>query len=175
VFRDSPHSIHNYPIVVHPLFNAIEDGVAFSASQRVSISNGSTVGFYFENPSGSGKKVYIVAIIARGKAEGDIDIYEGATVTTPGTAITPRNLNLGSTNTSVCNIEYGGAYDISGANLVKPDVLPGGSGVRAVGDLAEVGDTIIMPPGTSLLVNVTNTSQSASDYAVSFKWIEVTE
>ena len=151
----------------------IERGQAFSASGRASIDAAESLGFYFENPSGSGKNVFMIIITVRGTAKGDLDIYDKVSVTTPGTQINPRNLNLGSTNTSVCYIEYGGTYNISSAIPVKVDVLPGGSKIRAVGDAAEVGESIMLPPGTSVLVVITNTSTDTARYAVSFLWIEV--
>ena len=93
-------------------------------------------------------------------------------MTSSGTELTPINLNQESTNASEANVEYGGTYDISGAQLVHSTVAPGGTKKEAVGGLAEVGETVVMPQGYSLLVRLTNKSASATDMSIRVIWWE---
>jgi len=59
----------------------------------------------------SGKTAAILSIAVTGFVQCYVDIYENITVTSYGTPITIRNLNLNSTNTNICKIYYGGTYD----------------------------------------------------------------
>jgi len=149
----------------------IEEGKAFAVSHRFEgLATNASAELYFENPSGSGRTVYIVIVEVVGMAQGWVDIYRGNTVSTPGTPLTPMNLNLGSTNASVVNVEYGGVY-VAGT-LALNTVLPGGNLVRAVGSAVEVGETVKIPEGNNILVRATNTSASAQDLSIRVLWWE---
>jgi len=149
----------------------IEEGYAFSASRRFEgVGSGVAVDVFFENPSGSGKKANIVIIEVVSMAQAHVDIYRGNGVASPGTAITPVNLNLGSTNTSVVNVRYGGTYMLG--DLALSTVCPGGSRLRAVGGAVEVGETVLVPEDRNLLVRVTNASASDTDLSVRIIWWE---
>jgi len=163
-------------IVNERFFKKIYDGYGFSISHRFEdIAADATVEVYLENPSGSGRTVFIMAIECSSFAQGWIDVYRGASVTSAGTGLTAVNLNLGSTNASVVDAEYGGTYDVSGAELVHNTVLPGGARVRAVGELAEVGESVVTPEDYSLLVRITNKGATASDMSIRIMWWEEVE
>jgi len=151
----------------------IEQGKAFSSSKRVFIASDASEYFYFENPQDNYKTAYIATIVVGGKAEADIDIYENITVINKGTPMRIRNLNLGSRNVATCKTYYGGSFSgLTEDNSVHQTVLPGGSKIRAIGHLAEVGEAVIIPPGKSILVVLTNTSADMSKYSVRFLWYE---
>ena len=87
------------------LLKKIHEGYAFSASVRFeSISDSGML--YFENPSGSGRTVYIAVIEVVSLAQAWVDIYRGNTVSASGTSVQPVNLNFGSPVTSPVIIEY---------------------------------------------------------------------
>jgi len=159
---------------VRELRDKVKAGVAFSSSARAKgVASDGSVGFLLQNPSGSGKTVDIVVVEIVGKAEADIDIYKDPTITASGTSMVITNLNFAyPDNATVCSAEYGGTYDTSGAVKKLETVLPGGSGVRAIGSISEVGEIVEIPEGHSILVVVTNTSQSSSDYSCRFVWYE---
>ena len=151
----------------------IEQGKAFSSSKRVSIESDSSEYFYFENPQGNDKTAYIATVVIGGKAEGDIDIYENVTVTDKGTPMKIRNLNLGSSNVATCKTYYGGSFsNLTEDNLAHQTVLPGGSKIRALGYLSEVGEAVVIPPGESMLIVLTNTSTDTSKYSIEIMWYE---
>lgn len=158
-------------IVNQRFFKKIFEGYGYSISHRFeNISSGSSVDVYFENPSASGKNIFIIVIEVVTFAQAWIDIYRNNSVTASGTSITPLNLNMGSSNTSVSYIEYGGTY--STGELAHSSVCPGGSRIRAVGGATEVGETIIINPGGNILVRVTNKSDSSQDMSIRIIWWE---
>jgi len=149
------------------------EGYAFSASKRFEgVSAGSSFDCLFNNPTGSRRTAEIISVIVGGLAQGHIDIYDGVSITSYGSEMIIRNLKLGCGITSACKAYYGGSYDISGASKVHETVLPGGSKVRAVGELSEIGESVIIRSGYNLMVRVTNKSGSSSDFSVRFIWYE---
>jgi len=153
------------------LFYKIYEGYGFEASHRFeSVGAGSSVDVYFENPSGSGMEVFIISIEVTSFAQAWIDLYRSNTVTVSGTAITPVNLNFMKAIGSVANLEYGGTYTLG--TLMLNTVCPGGSKKQAVGALAEVGETVVIPEGFNFLVRVTNKSASDTDLSVRIVWWE---
>jgi len=159
-------------VMVNPrFFKEIFNGNAYSVSHRFpGVASGASVDLYFENPSGSGVTVYIIVIEVISFAQAWIDIYHGNTVSSSGTQLTPVNLNLGSNNTSRVRVEYDGTY--SPGTLAVNTVCPGGSLIRAVGGVVEVGETIIIPENNNILVRVTNQSGSAADLSIRIIWWE---
>jgi len=159
-------------LAVSPRFQKkIEEGKGFVVSRRFEgVASDAYVDIYFENPSGSGKKIHIEVVEVVSMAQAWVDIYRGNTVTASGTSIVPVNLNMESNNSSIANAEYGGSY--STGELISNTVCPGGSRIRAVGGAAEVGEMMIIPPGLNILVRVTNKSASATDLSVRILWWE---
>ena len=159
-----------------PVFNPrfalkIEQGKGFSVSKRFTgiVADG-TVDIYFENPSNSDKTVRMVVIFVKTFAKAWVDIYRANSVTSAGTQMSPVNLNFGSSNSSVVVIYQGGTYNL-GPN-VHETVIPGGSHPRAIGDAAEVGETVVIPPGHNFVIRTTNKDSQAQDISVRFLWWE---
>lgn len=152
-------------------FKKIYEGKGFSISKRFeSVASDGSVDVLFSNPSNSGVSAYIVFLGIVSMAQAWIDIYRGNSVSASGTAITPVDLNFGSSNTSAINVEYNGTYTTG--TLVHNTVVPGGTSIRAVGAASEVGESVIIPENRNFLVRVTNKSASATDLSVRIIWWE---
>jgi|Deesub1362A_J573_1020465.scaffolds.fasta_scaffold00327_8 hypothetical protein len=156
------------------LLKKIRDGYAFSVSKRYeAVAADDSVYMYFKNPSTNTRTIYMVAVECSSNAQGWVDVYRNVSVTTPGTAITPINLNLGSSITSSVEVRYGGVYDTTGATKVHETVAPGGTGVHATGWVAEVGEAVLIPPDDyDLLFVYTNKSGAAEDMSIRMIWWE---
>jgi hypothetical protein len=151
-------------------FYKIYQGYGFSVSHRFeNVASGAEVNLYFENPAGSGMEVFIIVIDVISFAQTWIDVYRGVTAS-GGTAITPVNLNFEKAIASVATVKYG--VTSSGGTLVHSTVCPGGSRVQATGGAAEVGETVVVPPGYNLLIKVTNKSASSADLSIRIVWWE---
>ena len=149
----------------------IEQGRAFSASKRFdSVADGSIIQVVFSNPTGSGKVVYIVAIEIIATGQGAIDIYRDVSIDAHGTDIPIMNLDLGSDNLPVCEIEYGGTY--SDGTLAHQTVVHGGTKINAVGSLSEVGEKVKIPEGHNIMVQFENRAGVDVDVSIRFLWWE---
>jgi hypothetical protein len=149
----------------------IYDGYGFSVSHRFeSIVTDSIAEVYFENPAGSSRDIYIVIVEVISTGQGWCDVFRDNTVTAAGTAMTPINLNLGSSVTSIVSTEYGGTY--TAGTQVHNTVVPGGSAIRAIGGATEIGESVIIPENNNILVRVTNKSTSAEDISIRIIWWE---
>jgi len=159
-------------VVSNPRFQyKIKKGYGFAVGHRfINVASGASVDVYFENPSDSGREVFVIKITVTALAQCDIDIYENNTIAANGTPLTPRNLNRGSNVTSVVNVEYGGTYGLG--DWIFDDVCPGGSKKEAIGGAAEVGETAIIPPNSNFVVRVTNQSASDTRIAIRILWWE---
>jgi len=158
--------------IVNPrFFYKIYEGYGFSISHRFeSVANDASVDVYFECPDGCGREVFVVAVEVIAFGQCHVDVYRGNQVSASGTAITPVNLNFGSTIASVASVEYGGTYTTG--TLVHNTVVPGGAKVRAIGGVSEVGETVVVPCGYNFLVRVTNKSGAATDLSIRIIWWE---
>ena len=149
----------------------IEQGIAFSASKRFdSVADGSIIQVVFSNPTGSGKVVYIVAIEIIATGQGAIDIYRDVSIDAHGTEIPIMNLDLGSGNLAVCEVEYGGTY--SEGVLAHQTVVHGGTKINAVGSLSEVGEKVKIPEGHNIMVQFENRAGVDVDVSIRFLWWE---
>ena len=159
-------------ILTNPrFFKKIYDGYGFSVSHRFDdVASDGVVQVWFENPNNSKREIYIIVveIVSTGRARADV--YRNNTKTSSGTELTPVNLNLGSSISSVINVEYNGAYTLG--NLVHNTVIPGGSHIRAIGSVVEVGESVIIPEGYNLIIQVINKSTSAEDISIRILWFE---
>ena len=152
-------------------FYKVYEGKGFTVSHRFTgVASGASVDFYFENPSGSGVDVFMIAVEVTALASCHIDIYRNNSISSAGTMVTPVNLNFSSTNTSVVQAEYGGTYTLG--NLVKQTICPGGSKKEAIGGLASIGENVVIPPGNNFVIRTTNVSAASTDIAVEILWWE---
>jgi len=158
--------------LIYPrFFLKILEGQAFSVSHRFeAVGSDSSVSMYFENPSTSSRNVYVVAIEVVSTGQFWVDIYRENTISASGTQITPINLNFSSGNTSVVYVEYGGTYTLG--TSVHKTVAPGGSGIRALGGIVEVGESVVIPPNNNFVVVATNKSASSEDMSIRIIWWE---
>ena len=168
ILRFSDNSVAVHPRAAYK----IEEGKGFSASRRFEgVAADAYVDFLFSNPPGSGKTAHIIVVDVVSLAQAHVDIYRDVSVTAPGTAVTPVNLNLGSAGESSMDVEYGGTYSLPPEPSLNT-VCPGGSHIRAVGGATEVGEKAVVPEGHNILVRVTNASASATDISVKVTWWE---
>jgi len=159
--------------LIQPLFlNYIDMSIGYSASYRTDLSSGSSLDVLFNNPEGSGVEAYIITVECGGFVQGLIDIFEDVTIVSNGTPVYIRSLNFAADNSPNCVVEANGTYDTSGARKVHETVLPGGVKIMAVGSIAEVGESVIIPEGRNLLIRITNNSNSSSTYSIRFLWWE---
>lgn len=157
--------------VVPRLFYKIWVGRAFSTSYIFEgVAADATATALFENPNDSGKDATIIAIEAVSFGQAHIRVYRNVTVTNAGTAMPTINLNMSSSNSAICNVYHTPTW--SDGDLAHQTVLPGGARPRAVGDLAEIGESIVIPPGFDLIVQVTNKSSAETDISMRFVWWE---
>lgn len=159
-------------VIINPrFFYKIHEGYGFSISRRFEgVADGSSVDIYFENPAGSGREVFLVALEVIAFGQCHVDVYRGNTVTAAGTTVTPVNLNFEKTVASVVNVEHGGTY-VTGTLTIQI-VCPGGAKVRAVGGTTEVGETVVIPENLNFLIRATNQSGVATDLSVRIIWWE---
>jgi len=130
----------------------IEEGKAFSASNRLTIPAGESKDILIENKSGKNIKIVVVEITTLSNI--NIDIYDNVTVSSHGNKWDIRNLNLASTYIPNVTIEDSGSY--SGGELVGKKLGYGGSPSRAIGSASEVGETVIIPNGNNIMIRITN-------------------
>ena len=149
----------------------IYEGKAFIAGKRFeAVADGSSIQILFNNPSNSNvkAKIILIEIVTGGKFY--VDVARDVTISASGTAIPVMNLNFGSTNTPSCNVEYGGTY--TGGTTTLTSMVPGGTLVRAVGDIASFGESMLIPEGHNKLFTVTNQSGATEDFSIKFLWWE---
>ena len=171
ITRDLLQFLDGTQIVNPRFFYKSFEGYGFSLSHRFeSVTDGSSVYLYFENPAGSGRTVFIIAIDVVSLGQAHVDVYRNNAITSSGTKLNPVNLNFGSNIKSVVHAEHGGSYSLG--DLVKPTVCPGGTKKRVVGGAVEVGETVIIPPDKNFLIKLTNKSGATIDMAIEALWWE---
>ena len=149
----------------------IYEGYGFSVAHRwEGVSSSGSFEVFFENPNDSGMTVFVLLLEAISTGQAWIDVYRNNAVTASGTAMGISNVNFGSANESVVNLEYDGTYTIG--DLVHSTVVPGGSLVRAVGGSTEFGESVVIPEGGNFIVKVTNKSASSEDMSLRLLWWE---
>ena len=152
----------------------IDEGKAFSASHRfVNVAADEVIETFFENPSTSNKKANIITVEIVVQGTSFIDIYRDNVKVSSGTSIPIMNLDLSSPNTSEVIVEYGGTY--TPGTLAHQTVAPGGSKIRAIGSVSEVGERVKIPPGYNILVRVTNKAGTSITISTRFLWWEELE
>ena len=152
-------------------FIKILEEKGFICSHRFEgVASDASVDMYVENPSGSGVYMYIIAVEIASYGQGWIDFYRNNSISTSGTRANIFPLFLGSAKTSKIYIEYGGTYTLG--DLAMYTITPGGRRSRAIGSLAEVGETLIIPPGQNMVIRFTNKSDTTVDVSIKIIWWE---
>jgi len=159
-------------VQVPRFFYYIYEGYGYLASKRFEgVANDASFDVYAENPSGGGRRVYIVVAEVIGLGNAYIDIYSGVTVTTPGTSLTILKMRLGGED-PVGIFKYGGSYDITGTSKIHETILPGGTIGRAIGAAVGFGEAVQMAEADNFLIRVTNKSGGTTDFSFRAVWWE---
>ena len=140
----------------------IEEGKAFSASNRLTIAAGESKDILIENRSGKNIKIVVVEITTLSNI--NIDIYDNVHVDSHGNTWTIRNLNLASSYIPNVIIEDSGSY--SGGELVGNKLGYGGAPAKAIGSASEVGETVVIPDGNNIMIRITNTESQSTTVSV---------
>lgn len=99
-----------------------------------------------------------------------VRIFTGSSVTSTGTELTPKNLNLGSSKTSNTSVYHGGTYDESGAGE-PAEVAPLGSGGGKNLPGSDDGDIKILKADDVFHVQIESLDNSL-DVGVNLIWWE---
>jgi len=141
------------------------EGCSFVISYRFeSVASGGNATILIVNPSGSGVRITIEAIVITGTGQGKIDIMTDVTFDGYAGTLTPRNRNLGTTAAGSVTAYYG-AHLSSLGMLYMYGVLPGGSGKYATGDTMSYA-VCILDEGHNVCIVVENTSSSSIDVSI---------
>ena len=122
------------------------------------------------NPSGSGVRITIEAIVITVTDQGRVDIMTDVAFDNYAGNLTARNRNLGIGISSPIVAHYG-AHLASLGTPYMYGVLPGGSGKYASGDTMSYA-VCILDEGHNLCIVVENTSTSSSDIAIVIFYFE---
>ena len=174
ILDDKFNTYSDGTVSTYPRFlGKVVEGRAFAVSHIFEdVASGASTYIMLENPSGSGVDAYIVAVTVSSLGQAYVRVYREFTVVSQGAAKTPQNLNLGSGNASGLNVYVGGSYDVAGAEPSHESVVPGGGWPRIFGQVAEVGEALLMPPGTSILVEHVNKAGTSVDMSSRIIWWE---
>ncbi len=107
-------------------------------------------------------------------AEVRVLLHEGGTATT-GVAITSRNRNRGSSQSSTVQIYYSGTITTRDTGIELDSISIGGGGATPSGKVGGGGDELlewILKPSTDYQINVLNKSGAASIINVRGFWYE---
>lgn len=103
----------------------------------------------------------------------ELYLYESPTFSSAGNTIAQINTNRTSSNTTDTVISHAPTITVDGS-LLKSEFIPGGSGPKASGGLADSFDReIALATDTDYLLRIINISGSASAVSVQFSSIEV--
>jgi len=156
-------------IIKTELEKAVDEGKGFSSSKRFTIASGSSVSAVLNNKSG--KRIKVVAVEIDTTANLEVDIYDNVTISASGNKWIIRNLNLESDYMTSVEVEDGGTY--TGGELVHQTIAHGGTKNQAVGSLSEVGEGVIIPPNSNILVQLTNKNTQDVKCSIRFVFYEV--
>jgi len=148
---------------------AAEDKAFFLTYLKTGLSSGSSTSLLIENPSDSKKTVYVMLLRISTTDQGIVHYKTGASYS-GGTAITPHPLRLASTATSVLKAVYDPS--VSSATEIGAEVVPGGSGRRAIGGANGGYLAFEINSGENLLIVFDNTSSNSNDVSIRLDWWE---
>lgn len=119
--------------------------------------------FQLKNPATSGKVIYVVRATIYSSVAQQIIYEDGATMTTPS-AVTPRNMNLGSTATSIAEMSHSSEAPTGGVEW------PNQSRVNNTEGLHLDFPPLIVPPGKSLTIR--GTDSNSQTFTANAYWFE---
>lgn len=153
-----------------------EDGYSFLISNKLQAPNAGGVAHWIVK---SGRKSIIVAnrTITTNGNELEYRAYANPTITSEGTPISPSPLNIAQSLESTVEFYSSPTVSDKGVPLV-PSYLPGasGQGNSQVGNLYANEQENILPPHTTLLLEVRNDgSQNPAEVELYVVWSEVND
>ena len=147
---------------------AIEDKAFFVARLWNNVEN--TADICIENPSDSGKTVHIMTVKMSTTDQAWIRYVLDPTLS-GGTELTPMPFKVGAAATSVARVIVD-VSSYSGGTEAGAEVIPGGSGNKAVGGMDDGLVAFVIPPGHRVLFEVVNKSSNANQISVRIDWWE---
>jgi len=152
---------------------ALVGGYAYIASHRFEdVSSGSSVQVALVNED-TGRNVNIVTLDVVSTGRLRVDLYHGGEIITNGSLFNVFSLNTTTNVESILKIYHSGSYDLSGADLIAQDIVPGGGKRNTVGSEITIGRSIkFSDVGTPLILDIVNKSTASEDIAVKVVWWE---
>jgi len=137
------------------------------------VASGSSVTFYIENPSGSGKTFFIDPQVVRSEAKSYVNKWFNPDSVSGGSSPSTGIINKNSSSdiSSEANVlvnlsSFTGGSEQFSSNLVGANA----GGIRAGGGVE--GPANILKPGDSLLLEITNESAGNEDISLDVDWVE---
>lgn len=150
-------------------FQSINGNFYSITASGLSVSIGGNTLIQLTNPSGTNKTLYLYKFIlsTSGASTGlTITFIRNGTFPAPGTTLTPANTNFSSPLTSVATAKYG-----SGSPVGTTPILITVQSSQIYTEF--IDSVIVMPPNTSLVIQISNTLLSIQTIAFSLFWYEV--
>jgi len=159
-------------LVIDTIHHEVHEGEMFHASHtNGSVSNGAKVDMLLV--TGAAVETHVSwEVFAGGQVT--VYLYEGATTSANGTAITVYNMKRNSLNAPDGVVTHTPTVTATGTTaLVNGRILPGGtSPTTRVGGGIRSGAEWILKPGTKYLMRITNTSGGTIAINVALEWYE---
>jgi len=149
---------------------AAADKAFFVSRLWDSIASGATADLCIENPSGSGRTIHIMVAKISTTDQAWVRYIIDPTLN-GGTQLTPVPFKVGSSATSVANVIVD-VDSYTGGTEVGTEVIPGGSGNKAVGGMDEGLVAFVIPEGHKVLFEVVNKSSNANQVSMRIDWWE---
>lgn len=148
----------------------IHSGSFYRAGFQKDVANGGTAILAITTPD-TGKWLHFRPAVDC-ELEATIKIYENPTSVTGGTAVTPRNANRNSANTSGATVVSDPTVNLTGAVTLGNVIL--GSG-RSTGGNSEAGYEWILKQNETYVVHVTNNTTNPNQINIRCQWYEHTD
>jgi len=154
-----------------PLEHALaDDRLRFVNHAVLGLASGGTTNLYFENPQNSGVTVKAIVVVHT-TDQGVMRTYYNPTVSTASATTVPVMCPYVSHTPSTPVKVYTSASLSSGSATIV-DVIPGGSGRRAIGSTTAGLPGFVLQEGDSILIEVENTSSNSNDVSITVIWVE---
>jgi len=148
-------AMSNLLISIEPEHAAIHDGIHYVVEDFVSIANGGSASIIIETPAFP--TAHFVFEIYAVEGICDIELRESATANVDGTALTPRNNNRISTNTSALVFRLNPTGLVDGTTLLSKSRTGSGNGpTTRVGGNIQHTKEYILKPSTKYQIKFTN-------------------
>lgn len=150
----------------------IHSGKFFTAFSLVTITSGSTLKYTLVTPA-TGTIHYRPANITSSADQLTINLYEGSTGNSGGTAITPTNRNRNSSTATVILLKSGVTVTTNGT-IIQKAYIPGATGTggtRSGASLSGINEWVLKP-STVYTFEFINGSSASNVVFTEFQWYE---